>query len=96
MIATLVMVALIPVSGMLADRFGSVNMIRIGCFLILLCAIPAFRLLNSNSVAVVFAALMLLVLAQLFFDSHRFVGSLESCQMDFVPQETVGVLIKFG
>jgi len=68
MIATLVMVALIPVSGMLADRFGGVNMIRIGCFLIIICAIPAFRLLASNSVAVVFAALMLLLLAQLFFE----------------------------
>jgi MHS family proline/betaine transporter-like MFS transporter len=68
MIATLVMVTLIPVSGMLADRFGGVNMIRIGCLLIVVCAIPAFKLLNSGSVAVVFAALMLLVLAQLFFE----------------------------
>lgn len=68
MIATLVMVALIPLSGKLSDRFGGVKMIRTGCFLIILCAIPAFRLLGSNSVGVVFAALMLLVLAQLCFE----------------------------
>ena len=68
MVATLVMLALIPVSGLLADRFGGVTMIRIGCLLIIVGAIPAFMLLKSDSVAIVFLALMMLVMTQLFFE----------------------------
>ncbi|KAE8756703.1 MFS transporter [Paraburkholderia madseniana] len=68
MVATLVMLALIPFAGMLSDRFGGVKMIRFGCLLIIVGAIPAFMLMKSSSVMVIFGALMTLVLAQLMFE----------------------------
>lgn len=68
MIATLLMLALIPVSGRLADRIGGTKMIGLGCLVIIVGAIPTFSLLRSQSVVVVFAALMLLVLAQVLFE----------------------------
>lgn len=68
MIATLVMLAFIPVAGWLGDRVGAKKMIGLGCAVIIVGAIPAFKLLSSSSVAIVFAGLMMLVVAQLLFE----------------------------
>lgn len=68
MAATLVMLVLIPVSGLLADRLGRNRMIITGCVLLIVMAFPCFMLLHTQSVGLLLAALLILTLAQLFFE----------------------------
>jgi MHS family proline/betaine transporter-like MFS transporter len=66
--ATLFMLVLIPVSGHLADRIGRNRMIICGCVLLIVMAFPCFMLLHTGQVGFLFAALLTLTLAQLFFE----------------------------
>ena len=68
MTATLFMLVLIPVSGLLADRIGRKAMIIAGCALLIVLAIPCFMLLHSQSLPLLLAAMLTLTLAQLFFE----------------------------
>ncbi|WP_052365357.1 MFS transporter [Halotalea alkalilenta] len=68
MVATLFMLALIPLSGWLSDRVGRKTLIMTGCLLIIALAFPAFHLLASSTLAVVLVALIALVVAQLCFE----------------------------
>lgn len=68
MTATLFMLVLIPVSGLLADRIGRKTMIIAGCALLIVLTIPCFMLLHSKSLPLLLAALLTLTLAQLFFE----------------------------
>lgn len=68
MTATLFMLVLIPVSGLLADRLGRNRMIISGCLLLIVMAFPCFMLLRTGNVAFLLAALLILTLAQLFFE----------------------------
>ncbi|WP_110946773.1 MFS transporter [Pseudomonas bohemica] len=66
--ATLFMLVLIPVSGLLADRLGRKRMILCGCVLLIVMAFPCFMLLHTGKVGFLFIALLTLTLAQLFFE----------------------------
>ena len=49
-----------PVMGMLSDRFGRRPFIIIGSIALFACAIPAFMLINSGVLGLIFAGLLLL------------------------------------
>ena len=68
MTATLFMLVLIPVSGLLADRLGRNRMIISGCVLLIVMAFPCFMLLHTGNAAFLLAALLILTLSQLFFE----------------------------
>lgn len=68
MAATLFMLVLIPVSGLLADRLGRKKMIVTGCLLLIVLTFPCFMLLHSQQAGWLLAALFTLTLAQLFFE----------------------------
>jgi MHS family proline/betaine transporter-like MFS transporter len=60
MTATLFMLVLILVSGLLADRLGRNRMIISGCLLLIVMAFPCFMLLRTGNVAFLLAALLIL------------------------------------
>ena len=68
MAATLFMLVLIPVSGLLADRLGRKTMIIIGCALLITLTLPCFMLLHSQNTMLLMTAMLTLTLAQLFFE----------------------------
>jgi len=49
-----------PVMGLLSDRFGRRPFIICGSIALLLLAIPAFMLINSNVIGLIFAGLLML------------------------------------
>jgi len=49
-----------PVMGMLSDRFGRRPFVIVGSIALFFCAIPAFMLINSNVLGLIFAGLLLL------------------------------------
>jgi MHS family proline/betaine transporter-like MFS transporter len=68
MIAMLIVLVLTPIVGWVGDRAGTKKVIGLGCAIIIFGAIPAFRLLSSSSVTIVFGGILILVLAQLLFE----------------------------
>jgi len=49
-----------PIMGMLSDRFGRRPFVILGSIALFFCAIPAFTLINSNVLGLIFAGLLLL------------------------------------
>jgi MFS transporter, MHS family, proline/betaine transporter len=49
-----------PVMGMLSDRFGRRPFVIIGSIALFICSIPAFMLINSGVIGLIFAGLLLL------------------------------------
>lgn len=49
-----------PVIGLLSDRFGRRPFILVGSVLLFFCSIPAFIMINSNVIGLIFAGLLLL------------------------------------
>jgi len=68
MVGTFGLLILIPFSGLLADRVGRRRLIILGCVLLILFSIPAFMLLQTKSLALVYVALGGLLISQLLFE----------------------------
>lgn len=68
MVGTFSMLVLIPFAGLLADRVGRRRMIILGCSLLIVFAIPAFMMLQAQSIMLVYVALLGLLLSQLLFE----------------------------
>lgn len=68
MVGTFSLLILIPFSGYLADKVGRRRLIILGCALLILFSIPAFMLLQTKSMPLVYLALLGLLLAQLLFE----------------------------
>lgn len=68
MVGTFGMLVLIPFSGYLADRVGRRRLIIVGCLLLIAFSIPAFLLLQTKSIALVYVALAGLLISQLLFE----------------------------
>jgi len=67
LVATFCLVATIPLFGWMADRFGCKRLFIIGCVLIFILAVPAFKMMQSRSVPLIYAGQLVLLFATLFF-----------------------------
>ncbi|MCJ7957002.1 MAG: MFS transporter [Pseudomonas sp.] len=68
MVGTLSMLLLVPFSGLLADRVGRKRLIALGCILLIVFSIPAFTMLQTHNVVLVYVAVLGLLVAQLLFE----------------------------
>src|SRR5699024_7013847 len=67
--ATGFLVALIPVSGLMADRIGRRIMLICGSILLIIFAVPAFTLLNLGSLPLLRVGRFVLLMAQLAYEA---------------------------
>ncbi|MDT3722832.1 MFS transporter [Pseudomonas oryzihabitans] len=67
-VGTFSMLVLIPFSGYLADTVGRRRLIILGCTLLILFSMPAFLLLQTKVIALVYVGVLGLLLAQLLFE----------------------------
>ena len=65
----LVLLAIVPVLGKLADRVGRKPIILTGCIMLVVLAVPAFLLMRTGSIPGVLAGLLLLGLTMVCFNA---------------------------
>jgi MHS family proline/betaine transporter-like MFS transporter len=68
MVGTLSMLLLVPFSGLLADKVGRNRLVALGCILLIVFSIPAFTMLQTHNVVLVYVAVLGLLVAQLLFE----------------------------
>jgi MHS family proline/betaine transporter-like MFS transporter len=68
MVGTLSMLLLVPFSGLLADKVGRNRLVALGCILLIVFSIPAFTMLQTHNVVLVYVAVLGLLIAQLLFE----------------------------
>jgi Sugar (and other) transporter. len=68
LVGTFCLVLMVPFSGLMADRFGRNRMIKIGCIWLILFSIPAFQLLQSHNVVLIYLAVLGILVSQLLFE----------------------------
>jgi len=66
LVATFCLVVTIPLFGWMADQFGRKRLFIIACVLTLLLSIPMFKLMQSQSVVLIYAGQLILLSTQLF------------------------------
>jgi len=67
MVATFCLIMLIPLFGWMADKFGCKHLFVTGCVLMFALAIPAFKLMQSQSVVLIYGGQLSLLFTVLFF-----------------------------
>jgi len=67
MVATFCLIMLIPLFGWMADKFGCKRLFVTGCVLMFAMAIPAFKLMQSQSAVLIYGGQLSLLFTVLFF-----------------------------
>ncbi len=75
----LIMLFLIPVGGMLGDRFGRKNMLLLACLCMVIFAFPCFALIQLSSFLGVFLALLIAVVISSMDQGSNLSAFVENC-----------------
>jgi len=67
LVATFCLVVTIPLFGWMADQFGRKRLFIIACILTILLSIPMFKLMQSQSVVLIYSGQLILLATQLSF-----------------------------